>query len=59
MTGITGQVSVILRSIASRRCVSKDGPLESFGYGAGTVIGLPLSTICTVNSFSVLSPITL
>jgi len=28
-------------------------------YGAGTVIGLPLSTICTVNSFSVLSPTTL
>jgi hypothetical protein len=28
-------------------------------YGAGTVIGLPLSTMCTVNSFSVLSPTTL
>jgi hypothetical protein len=26
---------------------------------AGTVIGLPLSTMCTVSSFSVLSPITL
>jgi hypothetical protein len=28
-------------------------------YGAGTVIGFLLSTMCTVNSFSVLSPTTL
>ena len=29
------------------------------GYFAGTLIGLPLSTICTVSSFNGLSPTTL
>lgn len=33
-------------------------PLAGARYFAGTVIGLPLSTICTVSSFNGLSPTT-
>jgi hypothetical protein len=45
--------------VDARHKAGHDGEKWHASYGAGTVIGLPLSTMCTVNSFSVLSPTTL
>jgi len=48
------------RSMTSPTSSSRGTKLPNrTGHGAGTVIGLPLSTICTVRSFSTLSPTTL